>query len=224
MLELAAADKTSRVRRWASSIAAAAGMPSFVAVVVMVNQIWRMLTIPVVVAFLDMAAGAPGRAHGHSVDDLALYLQMMMNGQDDVLSADGKALLMRPASPASPSCGLGWFIDAGNGTVWHSGSTPGFGETTQLRNGVTAAPLDLDYDGEGSRWSQQALFIGLILLPVGYLSSGWPRPSTSRPDTGWGRRGPSRRAAGYLSQSAPCPCASPPPSQSPTSQKRPGRS
>lgn len=38
--ELAAADKTSRIRRWASSIAAAAGMPSFVAVVVTVNQSW----------------------------------------------------------------------------------------------------------------------------------------------------------------------------------------
>ncbi len=140
-------------------------------------------------------ATAPQGGLMASVDDLALYLQMMMNGQDDVLSADGKALMMRPASPASPSYGLGWFIDAGNGTVWHSGSTPGFeslatmapsenagavvlvnggsglgfGETTQLRNGVTAAALDLDYDGEGSRWSQQTLFIGLILLPVVYL-------------------------------------------------------
>jgi CubicO group peptidase (beta-lactamase class C family) len=140
-------------------------------------------------------ATAPQGGLVASANDLALYLAMMMNGQDDVLSADGKAQMMRPASPVSPFYGLGWFIDAGNGTVWHSGSTPGFeslatmapaegdgvvvlvnggsgigfGETTQLRNSVTAAALDLDYDGEGSRWSQQALFLGLVLLPVVYL-------------------------------------------------------
>ena len=89
---------------------------------------------------------------------------MMMNGRDDVLSAEGKALMMRPASAASPFYGLGWFVDSDNGSVWHSGSSPGFetlatlvpaekkgvvvlvnggsgvgfGETTQLRNGITA--------------------------------------------------------------------------------------
>ena len=130
-----------------------------------------------------------------SANDLARYLQMMMNGQDDVLSAAGKAQMMRPASPASPFYGFGWFIDSSTGTVRHSGSTPGFeslaemipaestgavvlvnggsgigfGETTQLRNSVTAAALGLDYDGEGSRWSQRALFIGLVLLPIVYL-------------------------------------------------------
>jgi CubicO group peptidase (beta-lactamase class C family) len=140
-------------------------------------------------------ATAPQGGLVASANDLALYLAMMMNGQDDVLSADGKAQMMRPASPVSPFYGLGWFIDAGNGTVWHSGSTPGFeslatmapaegdgvvvlvnggsgigfGETTQLRNSVTAAALDLDYGGEGSRWSQQALFLGLVLLPIVYL-------------------------------------------------------
>ncbi len=99
-----------------------------------------------------------------SAGDLALYMQMMMNGQDDVLSAEGKALMMRPASAASPFYGFGWYLDDENGSVWHSGSTPGvetlatmvpaekkgvvvlvnggsgvgFGETTQLRNGITA--------------------------------------------------------------------------------------
>ena len=122
---------------------------------------------------------------------------MMMNGRDDVLSADGKTQMLRPASPASPCYGLGWFLDADTGTAWHSGSTPGFeslatmapsdgdgavvlvnggsgigfgfGETTGLRNGVTAAALGLDDDGEGTRWAQQALFIGLVLLPIVYL-------------------------------------------------------
>jgi len=132
-----------------------------------------------------------------SAGDLALYMQMMMNGEDDVLSAEGKALMMRPASAASPFYGFGWFLDSGNGSVWHSGSTPGFetlatmvpaekkgvvvlvnggsgigfGETTQLRNGITARAIGLDYDGEGSRWSQKATFISLVLLPIIYLLS-----------------------------------------------------
>ena len=132
-----------------------------------------------------------------SASDLALYMQMMMNRQDDVLSAAGKAVMMRPASAASPFYGFGWYVDDGNGSVWHSGSTPGvetlativpdkkkgvvvlvnggsgvgFGETTQLRNGITARAMGFDYNGEGSRWSQKALFIGLALLPIVYLLS-----------------------------------------------------
>ncbi len=129
--------------------------------------------------------------------DLARYLLVMMNGRDDVLSAAGKALMMRPAGGASPFYGFGWFVDSGNGSVWHSGSSPGveslatmvpaeqkgvvvlvnggsgmgFGETAQLRNGITARALGLDYDGEGSRLFQKATFIGLVLLPIIYLIS-----------------------------------------------------
>ena len=132
-----------------------------------------------------------------SANDVARYMRMMMNGEDDVLSADGKAMMMRPASAASPFYGLGWFIDSDNGTVWHSGSVPGietlatmapaadeavvvlvnggsgigFGETTELREGITARALGLDYTGEGSRWAQKALFIGLTLLPIVYVLS-----------------------------------------------------
>ncbi len=135
-----------------------------------------------------------------SANDLARYLQTMMNGHDDVLSAAGKTMMMRPAGAASPSYGLGWFVDSGNATVGHSGSSPGyetlatmmpsekkavvvlvnagsgvgFGETTQLRNSITAAALGLDYDGEGARLSQKALFISLVLLPFVYaLSMIW---------------------------------------------------
>ena len=132
-----------------------------------------------------------------SASDLARYMQTMMNGRDDVLSAEGKSLMMRPASAASPFYGLGWFVDPGIGTVWHSGTSPGyetlatmvpsekkgvvvlvnggsgtgFGETAQLRNGITARALDLDYDGEGSRASQKVLFISLVLLPIVYVLS-----------------------------------------------------
>jgi CubicO group peptidase (beta-lactamase class C family) len=142
-------------------------------------------------------ATAPQGGVVATAGDLALYLQMMMNGQDDVLSAAGKAQMMRPAGGAATFYGFGWFVDTGNGTVWHSGSTPGvetlatmlpaegkavvvlvnggsgvgFAETTQLRNAVTAQALGLDYSGEGSRLPQKALFVGLVVLPVLYLAA-----------------------------------------------------
>ncbi len=145
-------------------------------------------------------ATAPQGGVVATASDLALYLQVMMNGRDDVLSAQGKAAMMRPASNESPFYGFGWFVESGDDTVWHSGLTPGvetlatmvpaeqkavvvmvngssglgFGETTQLINGITARALGLTYDGEGSRWSQKALFIGLVILPIIYLfSMGW---------------------------------------------------
>jgi CubicO group peptidase (beta-lactamase class C family) len=142
-------------------------------------------------------ATAPQGGIVASAGDLALYMQMMLNGQDDVLSAEGKALMIRPASVASPFYGFGWYLDSGNRTVWHSGATPGFetlaqmlpaekkavvvlvnggsglgfGETTQLRTGIAARGLGIDYAGDGSRLPQKALFIGLVLLPIIYLLS-----------------------------------------------------
>ncbi|HWA93646.1 MAG TPA: serine hydrolase domain-containing protein [Terracidiphilus sp.] len=132
-----------------------------------------------------------------SVRDLARYLAIMMNGNDDILSAKAKAEMMRPASAASPFYGFGWFIDTEKGTVFHSGSSPGFetlatmipaknkgvvvlvnagsgigfGETAGLRNGITALALGLDYAGEGNRLQQKALFVGLVLLPPVFLFS-----------------------------------------------------
>ena len=132
-----------------------------------------------------------------SAEDVALYLRMMMNGEDDVLSAEGKALMLRPASDTSWFYGFGWFVDSDNESVWHDGLSPGFqslatmvpsertgvvvlvnansgvgfGDTTQLRNGIAARALGFDYDGEGSSWSLKALFLSLVLLPVFYLVS-----------------------------------------------------
>lgn len=142
-------------------------------------------------------ATAPKGGIVASAGDLARYLRVMMNGQDDVLSAASKAQLLHPPSAASPIYGFGWFIDSANGTVWHAGSSPGFEslatmvpadqdavvvlvnggsgvgfqETTQLRNAVTATALGLDYDGEGPRVWQKALLIAVVALPIGYLLS-----------------------------------------------------
>ena len=132
-----------------------------------------------------------------SANDLARYLAIMMNGRDDIISAKSKAAMLRPASDASPFYGFGWFIDADKGTVFHTGESPGtetlatmvpaekkgvvvlvnagsgigFGETMELRNGISARALGLEYAGEGSRWQQKAVFVGLALLPLVFLSS-----------------------------------------------------
>ncbi len=131
-----------------------------------------------------------------SANDLARYLQMMMNGQDDVLSAEGKALMMLPASDVSPTYGFGWFVDTGTGAVWHDGVSPGFEslvtmvpaekkavavlvnggsgmafwETGPLRVGISDRALGLEYEA-GSGWTQKALFIGLVALPIIYVVS-----------------------------------------------------
>ena len=48
----------------------------------------------------------------------------------------------------------------------NGGSGLGFGETTQLRNGITARAMGIDYDGDGLRWSRKVLFIAMVLLPM----------------------------------------------------------
>jgi hypothetical protein len=47
----------------------------------------------------------------------------------------------------------------------------GFGEATQLLRGIAARGVGLDYEGEGSRGSQKALFVALTLMPFGFLLS-----------------------------------------------------
>ncbi len=156
-------------------------------------------------------ATAPQGGIVASANDLARYLQVIMNGEDDVLSAEGKALMMRPAGEVSPSYGLGWKLEPSTGTAWHDGTSPGvetlammvpaekkaavvlvnggsgfgFAETGHLRAGIAARALGLD-DVEGSGWSRKVLFIGLAALPVVYLLSmawAWVRRSAVRAKT-----------------------------------------
>ncbi|AKH41807.1 CubicO group peptidase (beta-lactamase class C family) [Altererythrobacter atlanticus] len=129
--------------------------------------------------------------------DIARYMQVMMNGEDDVLSAAGKAQMMQPANAAAPNYGFGWVVDPGDGSVGHSGTSPGyetlanmipaeqkavvvllnsgsgtgFGENAALQNGITALALGLDQNGEPSRWQQKALFVSLVLIPLLFLAS-----------------------------------------------------
>ncbi len=140
-------------------------------------------------------ATAPQGGIVASASDLARYLGMMMNGEDDVLSAEGKALMMRPASAVSPNYGFGWNLDSVAGVVWHDGVSPGvetlatmlpaqeravvvlvnggsgmgFGETGHLRVGISDRALGLAYDSDGNGWSRKALFVLLMVLPVVYV-------------------------------------------------------
>lgn len=130
-----------------------------------------------------------------SASDVARYLAIMMNGENDIISARSKAEMMRPASAASPSYGFGWNVDAGNGTVSHTGLTPGmetlavmvpaerkgvvilvnsgsgmgFGENVDLFNGVSARALGLDYASDQGHWSRKAMFVMFALLPLFFL-------------------------------------------------------
>lgn len=132
-----------------------------------------------------------------SASDIALYLKMMMNGKDDVLSADGKAQMMRPASAVSPHYGFGWNVESDSGAVWHTGVSPGvetlatmipaknkavivlvnggsgmgFGVTDELRVGISDLALGLNSYDAGASWSMKALFLGLLILPIFYLLS-----------------------------------------------------
>ena len=69
----------------------------------------------------------------------------------------------------------------------NAGSGTGFGESTQLRNGITARAIGLEYDGEGSRWSQRALFLALTLTPIAFLlctAWAWRDRATIRSKSG----------------------------------------
>ena len=152
---------------------------------------------PLAVNHTDLGTAPQGGVIA-SAGDLARYMLMMLNGRDDdVLSAEGKAAMMRPASDASPFYGFGWFVDTRKGTVFHTGNSVGyesiltmvpaqkkgvvvlvnaggglgFGGTGPLRLGITARALDLDYDVEGTGLSLKILAISLVLTPVMFLFS-----------------------------------------------------
>ena len=130
-----------------------------------------------------------------SARDLGRYLAMMMNGEDDIVSAQTKAAMMAPASAASPFYGFGWFVDAQAGTVHHAGLSPGvetlailvpgerraalllinanggfgFGENTALLTRFGAEALGLDAPAPASAWSRQMLVLTFALAPVLFL-------------------------------------------------------
>lgn len=127
-----------------------------------------------------------------SARDVAVYLGMMMNQQDDLISAEHKALMMRPASEVAPFYGLGWYVDTTNQTVSHTGLIPGietlaimrpaegqaavvlvnasgglgFGETYDLRYAVALRAVGLDFYPGGGVWGRKTLTLTFWVLPL----------------------------------------------------------
>ena len=136
-------------------------------------------------------ASAPGGGVIASANDLALYLETLLNGEDDIISAESKKLMMQPASDQAPYYGLGWMLNPQDGTVYHTGTNPGvetiaimvpadrkgvvvlvnagsglgFGETGDLINGVSAHALGWDFVRDQSSWGRKSLFLTFALLP-----------------------------------------------------------
>lgn len=137
-------------------------------------------------------AGAPAGGIIASADDLALYLEMLLNGKDDIISAESKDLMMQPASDQAPFYGLGWMLNPQAGTVYHTGtnrgtetiaimvpaerkgvivlvnagSGMGFGESANLINGIRAHALGLEYARDQSSWGRKSLFLTFAVLPL----------------------------------------------------------
>ena len=141
--------------------------------------------------------GAPAGGIIASANDVARYLAILMNGEDDLISAESKALMLQPASPTSPFYGFGWSLDVDGGTAFHTGVSPGvetiaalsisehrgvvvlinsgsgigFGENTELLSGIATLGLGQIYEGGGSRLQQKALFVSLVIMPFVFLGS-----------------------------------------------------
>ncbi|WP_203294384.1 serine hydrolase domain-containing protein [Maricaulis parjimensis] len=158
-------------------------------------------------------ASAPAGGVIASAQDVALYLGMMMNGQDDLITAEHKALMMRPASDAAPFYGLGWYVDTRNGSVSHTGTTPGgetlalmrpdegravvvlvnassglgFGETGRLRYAVALAAFGETLAPDGGVWGRKLLTLMFWILPPLFLAGiaiAWLKRAGLRAKTG----------------------------------------
>ena len=141
------------------------------------------------------AINAPAGGIVSSANDMGRYLSMWMNGEDDLVSAKTKAMMLSSSGPASPGYGLGWSIDQADGTPYHTGLVPGaetlalfdpakgkavivmvnansglgFADTWYLIGGVGARAMGQPHSDDGSRWGPQFIYLSVILAPVLFL-------------------------------------------------------
>ena len=156
---------------------------------------------------------APAGGIISTASDLALYLALMINETDDIIRAETKALMMQPAGPTAPFYGLGWYIDAPNETVYHSGLTPGvetlavlsqkqkkavvvlinsnsgmgYGSNAKLLYGISAKALGLDFTPTQTNWGVRSIFLMFFCLPVFFLVAtllAWFRPDRLQAKSG----------------------------------------
>jgi len=130
-----------------------------------------------------------------TASDLGLYLSVMLNDEDDIITAKSKSIMMQPASELSSFYGFGWYIDASNKTVSHSGLSPGietlatlspekkkgvvilmnsnsgmgFGVNAALFQGITAKTLDLDFNNDANYWGTKSLLLMFMGLPLIFI-------------------------------------------------------
>ncbi len=117
-------------------------------------------------------ANAPAGGVISTASDMALYLATMMNGQDDVISAQSKAAMMRPASPASPDYGFGWSLDSNNGVPTHSGLTPGIETLAVLSPAEGRGVIILVNANSGMGFGENAgLFSGVSASALGRMAT-----------------------------------------------------
>lgn len=156
---------------------------------------------------------APAGGVMASAADVARYLAMMGNGEDDLISAEHKAMMLHPASTASPHYGFGWFLDAEADAAYHTGLTPGvetiavlsraerrggvvlvnansgmgFGVTGDILSGFAAIALgDVPQNG-GNHLGAKSLYVMLLVLPVLFLAgiaTAWVRRDGLRAKSG----------------------------------------
>lgn len=132
-----------------------------------------------------------------SASDVARYLEIMLNGEDDLIRADNKVLMLQPASDASPFYGLGWFIDPATERAYHTGLVPGseavailspsdqrgavvlvntnsgmgYGLTADLLWGISTLGLGEAYQPIQTQLATQLFFLMLMALPLFFLAA-----------------------------------------------------
>lgn len=148
------------------------------------------------------AINAPAGGIMASANDMGRYLKMWLSGEDDIVSASSKKIMIEPSSDVSPLYGLGWSIDPQRKTVYHTGLVPGgetlasfspsdrkgvavmvnangglgFADTWYLIGGTGARAMGQSHDDDGSRMGPKIAYLSIALLPplfVLLIVVGW---------------------------------------------------
>ncbi len=95
-------------------------------------------------------------------NDLAKYARMMMNGQDDLITAQSKALMMTGTNEVWEGYGFGWFIGDGGQTIYHSGANPGYEASLTLVPAENKAIIAMVNAGDGFAFGRSRLLLDKV--------------------------------------------------------------
>lgn len=139
---------------------------------------------------------APAGGIASTARDMGRYLAFWLGDGDEIVSADLKAAMLTPSSPASPSYGLGWSIDPDQGSVYHTGLMPGyetlasfnvaqrkgavvmvnangglgFADTWDLIGGAAARAMGGPHEASEMRLGPKIAYLSIALLPPLFLA------------------------------------------------------